>query len=195
MSTETYAQWNPNACDASLVLSGGNTIVTTGADALSSARKVLSTLPRGVGDGISEHEFYTVPLVNLGDTCAIGLAQSNSSLNTGVGVDALSIGYYPGTGIIRSNNATVGTIDIIDEVPNQPHALRKTISILIKFITGTPHFVVAINGSWQIDITLPTGKLWCVAATLSGGKAAETFLNSNFGNKGALKFTRIGTIT
>lgn len=192
MSSESFATWNPRALGDGMELEEGNLVVTTGRPSLSNARKSLATMPKSLGQAVSEHEIWSIPQVNLGTRAAIGLAQPDSPLNQAVGADAKSWGFYLGTGLIVNNGSTVATLDIINEPTSSPSALRAVVSILFQVVAGTPQFILAINGSWRYGFALPSGKSYVLASTLSGGEAGELSLFSNFGQRG-LNYPRIST--
>lgn len=184
MGTPFFASWNPNACDDQLVLLESNTIVTTNANGLTNARKVLGTLPIGAGLVSSEHEFWSVPEVNLGTNVAIGIAQPSSALNTAPGADSLSVGFYPATGDLKTNGSVITNLGIIPE--------RTVISIIVSLLT-TPTLVIGIAGTWAYSYVLPSSKLWVLAAMLAGGNAGETSLYSKFGGARGFEYTTLIT--
>jgi hypothetical protein len=175
MSSRILSTWDPNALGDGLSLELGNLVVATAQNALSNSRKVIGTLFKATGTGYTENEFWSVPQVSLGTNVAIGLAQPDSTLTTAVGADAKSWGFYPATGLVLNNGATVATLDIIPE--------RTVISIYLSLVT-TPTMVIAVAGSWRASIVLPSSKSWAMAATLAGGNAGETSLFTNFGQRG-----------
>jgi hypothetical protein len=181
MPSRTYCTWDPNAIGDGLLLDDGNLVVTTGANALSNARKVMGTLFKGVGRFNSEHEFWSVPRVNLGTNAVIGIAEPDSPLDQAVGADAKSYGLVLGTGEVKNNGNVITTLDVINEPTDS--VLRAVISLYVVLDSG-PWMVIAVDGSWRYQLSLPSGKFWAFAATLAGGNAGETSLFSNFGQRG-----------
>jgi hypothetical protein len=181
MTSRTFNTWNPNACDPSLLLDQGNLVVTTGANALSTSRKVMGTLLKSTGRFNSEHEVWTVPMVNLGANVVLGVAQTDSPLNQAVGADSKSYGFVLGTGELKNNGSVITTLDIVNEPTTS--ILRNVISLYTVLDSG-PWLIIAINGSERYMLSLPSGKTWGWAATLAGGNAGETSLYSNFGQRG-----------
>jgi hypothetical protein len=175
MTSRVYSTLNPNALGAGLVLDQGNLLLTTGADALSNARKVLGTLPKSGSVGQFESIFWSVPRVSLGTNAAVGLAQTTSPLNQAPGIDALSIGYYPATGEVRKNNVVLTTLTIIDE--------RKTITIYQQFFGGNLFFNIAVAGTALFQYQMDAG-FWVPCGMVAGGNAGETLAEFNFGQRG-----------
>jgi hypothetical protein len=181
MPAQTFGTWDQNALGAGLVLQMGGLVIVTGDSNLTNARKALGTLPKGSGTGYFENEFYSVPQVNLGTNCAVGVAQPTSALNAAPGQDALSWAFYPGTGDVKNNGAVLMNIGIVPE--------RTVISVYLSLIT-TPQLILAVSGSWKASIALPAGKVWLPTAMLAGGNAGETGLYTNMGQRG-FNYTRI----
>ncbi len=61
MTSRVYSTWNPNARGEGLALTQGNVVVTTLADSLTNARKVLGTLPKGSAPAFYETVPWSVP--------------------------------------------------------------------------------------------------------------------------------------
>ena len=174
MSSRVFGTWDENALGDGLVLDLGGLVVKTGQNALSNSRKVIGTLFKATGTGYFESEFWSIPQVSLGTNVAIGLAQPDSPLNQAVGADSKSVAFYPATGLVLSNGATVATLDIVPE--------RTVISMYMSLLT--PTLLIAINGTLRGSISLASGKSWAPACTVAGGNAGETFNFTNFGQRG-----------
>lgn len=185
MTARVYSTWNPNALGAGLLLDQGNLVVTTGADSLSNARKVLGTLPKGSSPGFYETVAWSIPRVSLGTNFATGFAQPDSPLDQAVGADSKSCGYYPATGDIIYNGSPLTTIVA------QPE--RVDIGCYLIFSGGHAYAVFIVAGTWVYEADLGTGGAsWLPAQTLAGGIAGETSTYTRFGGGGvAFDYPRI----
>lgn len=184
MTARVYSTWNPNALGDGIALTQGNIVVTTAADSLSNARKVLATLPKGSAPGFYETVFWSTPQVSLSTNIATGVAQPDSALNEAVGHDAKSCGYYPATGEIKLNNVVLTTLDPIDE--------RVDIGVYLIISGGHIYVSFMTAGTWRYEVDLGTSGVWVPAQTLAGGIAGETSSYTRFGGGGvAFNYPRI----
>jgi hypothetical protein len=141
----------------------------------------MGTLLKGVGSFSSEHEFWSIPRVNLDENAVIGIAQPDSPLDAAVGEDANSYGFVLGTGELKNDGDVITTLDIVNEPTDS--VLRSVISLIV-ILDSSPRMILAIDGSWHYQLDLPDDKFWTFAATVAGGNAGETSLFSNFGQRG-----------
>jgi hypothetical protein len=185
MTARVFSTWNPNAVGEGLLLDQGGLVITTGVSALSNARKVIGTLPKGSSPGFYETVFWSVPRVSLGSNVATGVAQPDSPLDQAVGADSKSCAFYPATGDIIFAGSTLTTLDPIPE--------RVYIGVYLIFSGGHAFVNFIVSGSWIYEVDLGTGgKLWLPAQTLAGGNATETSSKTLFGGGGiAFNYPRI----
>lgn len=176
MTSRTYSTLDPNRIGDGLSLSMGNLIVSTSADDLDNHRKALGTVPRGTGTAYFECYFYsdTQP-DDLGDTCSVGVATVDSDLDAYVGEDANSYGFIVGTGEIQNAGSAIETVN--------EQAERICIGVLLR-VTATPNVIFYVNGNQVYEVSLPTGKFWVPAVTVSGMAADDMSAFVNFGQRG-----------
>lgn len=174
MATQVFAMLNPNALGPGLVLDQGNLVVTTNAAALSSARKVLGTVPKGVASGYFECIFYSdTQAASLPSGVLVGIARADSPLTSGVGVDALSYGYEPLTGNIRNNNGTLLTTRASVER-----------SVLGVYYNGTTGYLAWFLENNILGSTIVAAGSYVPAVTVCGGNAADVKAVLYFGQRG-----------
>lgn len=188
MTSRVFSTWNPNALGDGLVLAQGNIVVTTAADSLSNARKVLGTLPKGSAPGFYETVFWSTPQVSLGTNVATGVAMPDSPLDQAVGADSKSCGYYPATGDIIMGGVTLTTTSSAhDPIPE-----RTDIGVYLIFFGGHAYVNFIVAGTWIFEVDLGTSGVWVPAQTLAGGIAGETSSYTRFGGGGvAFNYPRI----
>lgn len=184
MTAKVFSTWNPNALGAGLMLAQGNLVVTTSLDSLSTARKVLGTLPKGTAAGFYETVFWSIPRVSLGDNVATGVANPDSPLDQAVGADSKSCGYYPASGKIIKNGSTLTTLAARPE--------RADIGVYFHPFGGHMYVSFVVDGTWVYEVDLGTSGLWIPAQTIGGGVAGETSSYTRFGGGGvAFNYPRI----
>lgn len=172
MTARQFTTLDQNACHASLVLSDGNRLVTTRSNALSFSRRVHGTIPKAVGKWGFEVYFSSIPQSSLAGMISVGIAQPNSALDKYVGEDTLSYGLLPADGVVRNNAASsVSGIPLVAE--------RKCIGVFINM--STLRCTWYVEGNQVAYVTLPSGKFWVPAITVSGGNAGETKCEFNNG--------------
>lgn len=176
MSTQLFGRLSQNFCEPSLLITQGGAVVTTQADTLTNARKVMTDNPRGTGLFCFEAFVYSTTLAALGTNFAVGLARVTSSLTAATGGDTLSYGYYPGDGSIKNNGANVAS------ALNWVTAERNAIQVFGNLSSGQINF--AVNGAWLAAITIPTGQFYVPSLTVSGGQAGENSIYINTGLTG-----------
>lgn len=178
MATQIFSRLELNRVDPSLLIGQGGYTLTTLADSLSNARKAMGSLPKGVGVGYLEVEIWSTSLTALGTDVSVGVAQANSTVNTGTGVDALSWGYFPGDGSIKNNNANVASSTAAVQ------AERNVIQVYTELTPTLCRMSIAVNGSFMFFATLPNGKFWVPSFTVSGSTAGDRNIYVNSGLTG-----------
>lgn len=174
MTTRVYATLDPNSLGPGLLLDAGNMVVSTTTDALDNHRKACGTVPKSANDSYFECHFWSVARTSLAGMIAVGVAQNLSSLSKAVGEDNLSFGYWPADGAVKSNNANVATCPVVNE--------RVCIGVLLHLSTpGSEQVVFSVDGNQVAVASLPAGKFWLPAMTVSGGNAGEVQAVVNFG--------------
>lgn len=180
MSTQIFSRLSSNSADPSILIAQSGSSITTGANALSNARKALGDTPKATGFFYWEAICWTTTLNALGSNFAIGIAEASSPLNTAVGVDAHSYAYYPGTGEVRNNNA------VVSSSANWVSAERTVIQVFGNLNSVSGQLQFGVNGSWLGAFTVAAGTFYVPALTVAGGNAGENNIYVNFGLTGFL---------
>lgn len=163
--TRIYSTFDPDAIGPGLLLDSSLLRITTSLSSLDNHRKALCRIPKAVGTGTFEAYFWSDSQAAYTDELAIGVATPDSPLDEAVGEDSLSYGWYPGNGEYKNNGSVVQTFDTATE--------RNCIGVLgtIDGAGGLLRFFC--NGNWIGNASLPAGKLWVPAVTISGGDAGD----------------------
>lgn len=177
MTSRTYATLDANRLGDGLLLDMGNLVVLTNADDLDNHRKVLGTVAKGAGDSFFECYFYTETQPDdLADWCSVGVATSDSPLDAYVGEDADSYGFVVGTGEIVNSGAPIVTVN--EQVE------RTCIGVLLRADPVAPSLAFYVKGALVYELSLPTGKFWVPAVTVSSLEAGNVRAFVNFGQRG-----------
>lgn len=178
MTTQVFSRLSVAAHDPSLVIGSALDTVTTGANALSNARKALGELPKATGFFYFEAFPWTTVGNAFGTNFSVGIARPDSPLNACVGLEALSLGYFPGTGEIRQNNV------VIASSANWVRGEQCCIQVFGNLNSGFISF--AVNGSFLANLASPfsAGTFFVPALTVAGGNAGENNWYINLGLTG-----------
>jgi hypothetical protein len=184
---KTFATLNPNAKDASLILSQGNQIVTTSAPNLTGEHMVLATIPKAVGHVYFETYFWSISRGNenggtlLTGLAGVGVAELDAALNKYVGQEANTWGLRPFDGGIWNGGSAI--------VAGEPIAERTCLGTYVNFnSTSGPFLAFFTNGSFYASTFLPSdsnGNEFMVAAISlgCGPDAGDLSAFVNFGQR------------
>lgn len=172
MTSRTYATLDRNRLGPGLLLDDSDLQITTSV-ACDGARKVLGSLPVMSGEYAYECYVWSTSQGDLSGLVSIGVAQPDSALNSGVGSDAKSFGFWTADGVVKSNGSTV------DSPGKQPE--RVCIGVHLSLSPSAATCAFFVNGAVVSTVDLPTGKAWLPALTLGGTSASDINASINFG--------------
>lgn len=107
MSDRIYTSFDPSALGERMELSQANTIVSV---AQTTDLNRTARCLHGKASGIWYAEFTVWGNGDLAGNCSIGIVNSAASLSTYVGGDVHGWGYLLADGVMKSNNASIGTV-------------------------------------------------------------------------------------
>ncbi len=176
MSTQLFGRLSQNFCDANLLITQGGYVVTTQADSLSNARKVMTDQPKGTGLFYFEANVWLETGTAGATDFAVGLAQVDSLTSAATGGDAKSWGYYPFEGTIKNNGANIAS-SATWVTPE-----RQYIQLFGNLASGIIN--LAVNSAWMAAFNVTTGKFYVPSLTVSGGNAGDRSIYLNTGLTG-----------
>lgn len=175
MTSRTYATLDRNRLGPGLLLDDSDLQITTNISC-DGERKVLGSLPVMSGEYAFECYVWSTSQGDLSGLVSVGVAQPASALDAGVGSDALSVGFWPADGIVKSNGITLASPG------DKPERVCLGVHLSLSPSSATCDFLV--NGSVVYTADLPTGKAWLPAIGIGASSAADINAAINCGDWG-----------
>jgi len=173
-----YAQFDPAALGAGLVLERSGTVLTY------ESSKTTDRTARALGGkiaGVGYAEFYLWGEAPIDDAVSVGLVTPDASLATYVGGDEYGIGYRVGEGQIHVDGASVASVDV-GAKSVWIGVLCDVDALLASFYLGDVPLTT---------VSLPHDGPWHLAATVSGSAGYDLRCMLNAGQR-RLASTRPG---
>lgn len=172
MTARNYSTFDRNRLGPGLLLDDSDMQITTNISC-DGERKVLGSLPVMSGEYAFETYVWSTSQGDLSGLVSIGVAQPASALDAGVGSDALSVGYWPADGIVKSDGSTLSSPGKTPE--------RTCIGVHLSLSPSSATCEFLVNGAVVYSADLPTGKAWLPALGLGASSAADINAAVNFG--------------
>jgi hypothetical protein len=190
MASRILCTLDPHRCNAGLLLSQGNRVVTTNAIETYN-RMVFGTLAMASGQLAFECYFWSTsrPTGGLTDLCSVGLAVVNADYNSNycgqaapIGGVIQSAGLRPSDGTGSDTGAGLYTNDTLVGSAFQSVEERTCIGVLYDALGATPIVAFHVNGSYVGQISLTAGKFYVPAVSIGSSAAAgDVSAYLNFG--------------
>jgi hypothetical protein len=173
MTSRLYCTLDDAAAGPGLLVLEGNLTATTTDNALDIHRAIHGTLAVSAGVYYYEVIYWSGLQSSLANLVSFGVTQPQGSLSKYVGEESVSYGWRFADGAVYNNGASVASTNVYGE--------RLTLGCLIYLTPSQAIVGFSVNGSIAAQVTLPTGKTWVPAFTLSGGPAGDLKIQANFG--------------
>jgi hypothetical protein len=172
MSSRLYCTLDP-ACGPGLLVKTGNLIATTTQNALDIHRAIHGTLAVTSGTYYYEVIYWSTLQNTMANLVSFGVSQPQGDLAKYVGEETVSYGWRFADNGVYNNNLRSITVIAYPE--------RLVFGCYVSLSPTTCTALFTVNGTPVASQTLPNGKSWVPAFTLSGTVAGDQQIQVNFG--------------